>query len=190
MRYGSGRMGPQQPCRTAPFQQPMSTSVNDADPVANIYLHQVQLVEDDVLSLARAMPAEKYDFAPTEGAFAGVRTFGEQVRHLATMIYMTAAIVLQEQSPYAPGRGDNGPASITSKEDVLEYLQGSLAYARKAMASLTTQNQLETVTTYFGPMARSAVAAGVAYHGFNHAVETRFSTREISTNASTTDGSK
>jgi uncharacterized damage-inducible protein DinB len=146
----------------------MSIFVNPSDPVANMYLHQVKLVEDDVLSLARAMPAEKYDFAPTQGAFTGVRTFGEQVRHLATMIYMTAAIVLEEKSPYGPGRGDNGPASITSKDQVLEYLQGSLAYARKAMSSLTNQNQLDTVKTYFGPMARSAVAAGVAYHGFNH----------------------
>jgi uncharacterized damage-inducible protein DinB len=133
-----------------------------------MYLHQVKLVEDDVLSLARAMPAEKYDFAPSQGVFTGVRTFGEQVRHLATMIYMTAAIVLEEKSPYGPGPGDNGPAEITSKEEVLEYLQASLAYARKAMSSLTTQNQLDTIKTYFGPMARSAVAAGVAYHGFNH----------------------
>ena len=48
----------------------MSGPVHDvhaADPVAEMYLHQVKLVEDDVLSLARAMPAEKYSFAPTQG---------------------------------------------------------------------------------------------------------------------------
>jgi hypothetical protein len=146
----------------------MSTSVNDVDPVASMYLQQVKLVEDDVLSLARAMPAEKYDFAPAQGAFTEVRTFGEQVRHLATMIYMTAAIVLEEKSPHGPGPGDNGPASIKSKEEILDYLRASLAYARKAMSSLTVLNHLDPVKTYFGPMARSAVAAGVAYHGFNH----------------------
>jgi hypothetical protein len=84
------------------------------------------------------------------------------------MIYMTAAIVLEEKSPYGPGPGDNGPAAIRSKAEVLEYLQGSLAYARKAMSSLTEKNQLDPVKTYFGPMARSAVAAGIAYHSFNH----------------------
>ncbi len=143
-----------------------------ADRVAGMYLHQVKLVEDDVLSLARAMPAEKYGFAPSsdqsQGAFTGVRTFGEQVRHLATMIYMTAAIVLQEKSPYSPGANDNGPDSVRSKEEILEYLQGSLAYARKAMGSLTEANHLDPIPTYFGPMARSAVAAGVAYHSFDH----------------------
>jgi hypothetical protein len=149
----------------------MSTPVqitHAANPVSEMYLHQLKLVEDDVLTLARAMSADQYDFAPGQGTFTGVRTFGEQVRHLATMIYMTAAIVLEEKSPYGPGPGDNGPASIRSKAEVLEYLQGSLAYARKAMSSLTEKNHLDPVKTYFGPMARSAVAAGIAYHSFNH----------------------
>ena len=84
------------------------------------------------------------------------------------MIYMTAAIVLEEKTPYGPGVNDNGPDSIRSKEEILEYLQGSLAYARKAMSSLTEKNQLDPIQTYFGPMARVAVAAGVAYHSFNH----------------------
>ena len=52
------------------------------------------------------------DFRPTNGEFAGVRTFGEQVKHAATMIYMTAAIVLEEKSPYGPGTNDNGPDSV------------------------------------------------------------------------------
>jgi uncharacterized damage-inducible protein DinB len=84
------------------------------------------------------------------------------------MIYMTAAIVLQEKSPYGPGINDNGPDSIRSKDEILEYLEGSLTYARKAMASLTEKNHLDPIPTYFGPMARSAVAAGVASHSFNH----------------------
>jgi DinB superfamily len=136
--------------------------------LADIYLRQVKLVEDDVLSLARAMPAGKYGFAPSQGAFTSVRSFGDQVKHLATMIYMTAAIVLEEKSPYGPGTNDNGPDSIRSKEEILEYVQGALAYARKAMTSLTEKNQLDPIPTYFGPMARSAVAAGVAYHSYNH----------------------
>jgi hypothetical protein len=64
--------------------------------VAAIFQNQLTLVESDVVSLAEAMPAEKYDFKPTAGEFTGVRTFGEQVKHLATMIYMTSAIVLEE----------------------------------------------------------------------------------------------
>jgi hypothetical protein len=139
-----------------------------ANPVANMYNHQLDLVENDVLSLARAMPADKYDFAPTGGGFAGVRTFGEQIRHLATMIYMTAAIVLEERPPYGPGANNNGPDGVRSKDEVIRYLEGAFAYARGAMDSLSEKNQLDPIPTFFGAMPRVAVAAGVVYHSYNH----------------------
>jgi len=138
------------------------------NPVAEVYDHQVDLIEHDVVGLARAMPADKYDFAPSQGAFAGVRTFGEQVKHIATMIYMTAALVLDEKPPVDLGTSDNGPDSIRSKEEILKYLEGSRAYAHKATASLTEKNQMDPIQTYFGPMARCAVAVGVAYHSYDH----------------------
>jgi hypothetical protein len=139
-----------------------------ADPVADAYLRQLALVESDVVGLAQAMPADAYDFRPAGGAFTDVRTFGEQVRHLATMIYMTAALVLGEKSPYGPGPNDNGPATIQGKAQIVEYLQGSIAYARRAMTSLTEKNHLDSVSTYFGSQPRIEVAAGVIYHSYNH----------------------
>ena len=42
-----------------------------------------KMVENDFTSLAEAMPEEKWSFKPTQGAFADVRTFGEQVKHVA-----------------------------------------------------------------------------------------------------------
>ena len=137
-------------------------------PVAEMYDAQVTLVEDAVLSLAEAMPAAKYEYCPTDGTFAGVRTFGEQVRHLATMIYMTSALVMEERSPYGPGTHNNGPGDIRSKEQIVRFLAESIAYARRAMASLTEANHMDPVPSAFGSMPRSAVAAGVAYHSFNH----------------------
>ena len=137
-------------------------------PVAKMYDDQVTLVEDAVVSLAEAMPSDRYDFVPADGDFAGVRTFGEQVRHVATMIYMTSALVLEEQSPYGPGTQNNGPDELRSKEEILEFLRESLTYARRAMASLTEDNHMDPVPSAFGKMPRSAVAAGVAYHSFNH----------------------
>jgi hypothetical protein len=145
-----------------------SSSLMAADPITDMYAKQVDLVEHDLVSLARAMPAENYDFRPADGSFAGVRTFGEQVKHAATMIYMTAAIVLQERSPYGPGTNDNGPDSVQGKGQIVEYLERAIAYARRAVASLTEQNQLDPLPTYFGPQPRVAVAAGIAYHSYNH----------------------
>ena len=142
--------------------------VSSQDPVTTMYEDQLTLVEHEVRSLAEAMPAEAYDFAPDAGAFDGVRTFGEQVRHLATMIFMTAARVLEEPSPHGPGRHNNGPDGLRSKAEILAYLNEAMAYARRALGSLTTGNHLDLVPSAFGPMPRAAVAAGITYHSFNH----------------------
>jgi hypothetical protein len=139
-----------------------------ADPVADAHLRLVNLVEQDFLGLANAVPAEHYDFRPAIGAFEGARTFGEQVKHAATMIYMTAAIVLGEKSPYGPGTRDNGPDAVQGKEQIVEYLASSLEYAKRAMASLTEHNHLDRLTTYFGTQLRAEVAAGVLYHSYDH----------------------
>jgi len=40
-------------------------------------------LEQDFSSLAEAMPEDKWTFKPTQGEFNGVRTFGEQVKHVA-----------------------------------------------------------------------------------------------------------
>jgi hypothetical protein len=133
-----------------------------------MYLKQVDLVEHDLVSLAQAMPADKYSFRPSGGQFDDVRTFGEQVKHAATMIFMTAAIVLEEKSPYGPGTNDNGPDDLQGKEQIVDYLKRSIAYARKAMSSLTEKNHLDPLNTYFGSQSRIEVAAGVGFHSYNH----------------------
>ena len=139
-----------------------------ANAMSTVYQNQLALVESDVVRLAEAMPADRYDFRPAGGEFAGVRTFGEQVRHLATMIYMTAAIVRQEKSPYGPGANDNGPDDLRTKEAIVVYLKASIAYARQAIASLTEQNALDPLRTYFGSQPRIEVAAGIVYHSYGH----------------------
>jgi hypothetical protein len=138
------------------------------DRIATMYQNQLTLVETDIVSLAEAMPADRYDCRPATGEFTGVRTFGEQVKHVATMIYMTGAIVLGEKSPYGPGRNDNGPEEVRSKAQIVDFLKASIAYARLAMGSVTEQNALDPVTTYFGTQSRVEVAAGVAFHSYNH----------------------
>ena len=138
------------------------------DPVARMYDDQVTLVENDVLSLAEAMPANKYDFVPEDGDFTSVRNFGEQVKHLATMIYMTSALVMEEKSPYGPGTHNNGPNDVCTKEEIVLYLQDSFAYARRAMATLTENNHMELISSAFGRPPRSSVASGITYHSFNH----------------------
>jgi hypothetical protein len=146
----------------------MTVPAYGPDKVSDLFGRQLDLVEHDVVALAEAMPADTYDFRPCDGAFEGVRSFGEQVKHMATMVYMTSAIVLQEKSPYGPGPGDNGPEKVQGKDQIVAYLKSSLAYARTAINYLSEKNQLDPLKTYFGSQPRVEVAAGIIYHSYNH----------------------
>ena len=55
--------------------------------------------EDRIVAVAEAMPAEKYNFAPTAGEFHGVRTFAEQLKHIAADNYLLGAGILGEKPP-------------------------------------------------------------------------------------------
>jgi hypothetical protein len=55
------------------------------------------------VSAADAMPADKYGFAPTDGEFKGVRSFGQQVKHLAATDHILAAAALGEEPPADAG---------------------------------------------------------------------------------------
>ena len=43
----------------------------------------LQFAEGNFLGVAEAMPEDKYSYIPTGGNFDGVRSFGEQVKHVA-----------------------------------------------------------------------------------------------------------
>ncbi len=140
-----------------------------ANPLASFYDSQLKGAESDVTSLAAAMPANKYDFAPTNGAFTGVRTFAQQVKHLATVMYQVSAAALNQKPPVDTGSGDNGPDSVRTKDQVLAYLKGAFAFAHKSIATLTEQNQLENVKSPFGgTMPRVLTASMVTSHTFDH----------------------
>ncbi len=59
----------------------------------------VKTIESELVPAAEAMPEDKYDFAPTSGEFKGVRTFAQQVKHIATVNYMVGAAILGEKPP-------------------------------------------------------------------------------------------
>jgi len=146
------------------------SNVFAADAVGQIFDSQIQTLDHEHLPLAQAMPAEKYDFAPTAGSFKGVRTFADQVRHMATVIYMLSGALLGEKPPVDIGKDDNGPAALKTKAQLVDYLKGALAYAHKAAQSVASQNELEDISSPFGPgkMKRLAIVSMIAWHSFDH----------------------
>ena len=101
--------------------------------------------EKDVVSAADAMPEDKYSFAPTAGGqFAGVRTFAQQVKHLAANNYRMAARILG-QTPTPDQEFETGPETVQSKEQIMDYVKGSFMALHQAVATTTADNALTPV---------------------------------------------
>lgn len=141
----------------------------DAPPVAKMHDGVLSAAEKEIVSLAEAMPADKYNFAPTQGAFDGVRTFGQQVKHLAAVMYMVSAASLSEAPPVDTGK-EAGPADAITKEQIVAYLKGAFTYAHKAMNALTADNENSLIPSPFGQgkMMRGAAADVAVWHSFDH----------------------
>src|SRR5271167_4720587 len=129
----------------------------------------IKTVEGEFVPAAEAMPEDKYDFAPTNGEFKGVRTFAQQIKHVAAINYLVAASILGEKPP-VDTNGEKAPDSVKSKADILKFLKDSFAYAHKAVATITDANALEPIPSPFGQAktTRLIVALILSWHGFDH----------------------
>jgi hypothetical protein len=65
------------------FAQQGEIPKNIADSVGD----SLHYTEDEFYSIAQAMPDAKFDYIPTAGNFEGVRSFAEQVKHVACANY-------------------------------------------------------------------------------------------------------
>jgi uncharacterized damage-inducible protein DinB len=128
----------------------------------------ISIGQKEFTDAADAMPEDKYSFAPTNGEFKGVRTFAQQVKHVAAVNYIFGSSILGEKPPVDVG-GENGPDSVKTKAEIMKFLNDSFVYLKKALGSITDKNQLDQVTV-FGEMkmARASVGAFSTAHPFDH----------------------
>jgi uncharacterized damage-inducible protein DinB len=129
----------------------------------------VSNLEHEFTPAANAMPEDKYAFAPSEGEFKGVRTFAEQVKHVAAVNYELGAALLEQKPPVDIG-DESGPESVRSKTDVLKYLKESFAYVHKAIATINEKNLVDPLRSPFGEgsVTRLSLVTTVVAHGFDH----------------------
>jgi uncharacterized damage-inducible protein DinB len=152
----------------AAFAQAAKTK-DERRTVTELLQRNVSNFEHEFVPAVDAMPADKFDFAPTNGEFKGARTFGQQVKHVAAVNYELAAALLEQKPPVDIG-DESGPASITSKDDILKYLKDSFEYVHKAIATVSDSNLTGTVKSPFGEgaVSRLGLAMSVPSHGFDH----------------------
>ena len=148
----------------------MHAAEGDLSPTARVFDSQLSNLEREVVSLAEAVPAEKYSFAPKNGEFANVRTFAQQVTHIATVNFAISSRILGEAVPVDVGKDENGSADLKTKEAIVDYLKRSFAYTHKAMRSLTEENLMAQIDSPFGKnkVSRLSLVTLPQWHGFDH----------------------
>jgi hypothetical protein len=126
--------------------------------------------ETHAVPAADAMPDAGYSFAPATsmGEFKGVRTFAQQVKHLAADNYWMAALILGD-SATPDMYNETGPDSVRTKADVLEYLRGSFAALHKAVGTIDSDNVVRpTRTPSAWQKTRLSFAIDAVAHSFDH----------------------
>ena len=118
-------------------------AANPALGARGIFDQQLSITEHEVMNLVEAMPPDKYNFAPSEGAFAHARTFGVQARHIAFCLNEVAVALLGEKMLAHPDQ--EGPRNLTTKDDIVKYLKDAFAHAHRAIGTLTNDNLLEPI---------------------------------------------
>jgi uncharacterized damage-inducible protein DinB len=134
---------------------------------------QLTLIEKSMMGAVKAMPADKFSFAPSQPIFAPgqktefakVRTFAQQATHVAEANYFFYNIV----SGLKPDVDTKNIEKLTSKDDVVAALAGSFAFAHKAIATLTATNAFEVIKSPEpGFQTRGTLASFGISHCWDH----------------------
>ena len=105
---------------------------------AQIYAKLFTSQQNEVISAAEAMPADKYDFKPNKGTFEGVRTFGQQLTHIAASQYYYFG-----NFGVTGGVDSDAIDKLTKKDDIIQALRNSYAFAQQAIDTITVENAFE-----------------------------------------------
>ena len=118
---------------------------------------QLSIEERELIGAADAMPEDKYSFAPTNGEFKGVRTFAQEVKHVATVNNRFFGAILGQPptTPASQFEAENGPNSIQTKAQIIQYLRDSFALGHKAIATITADNAFVAMKTPPTPFLRT-----------------------------------
>jgi hypothetical protein len=114
-------------------------------------------MEKQFVSAAEAMPEDKFNFAPapTLGEFKGVRSFGDQVKHVAETNWY---FFHDPTKPMVDNRADI--EKLKTKAEIVQALKDSFVQAHAYVGSITAENAF--VMTEHGTRAGNA-AFGMAH---------------------------
>lgn len=135
---------------------------------------QLNLIEGEMMGAVKAMPAEKYNFAPYAAIFvpgqktvypSGIRTFAQQATHVAEANYFFFSSVSGEK----PDVDMKAILKLTQKDEVVAALAASFAFGHKAISTLTPSNAFEVLKSPEpGLQTRATLSTFAVAHAFDH----------------------
>ena len=140
---------------------------------AEAFDSQLSVIEGEMMSAVKAMPADKFGFAPSAAIFvpgqttefATVRTFAQQATHVAEANYFFYGII----SGLKPDVDPQAILKLTKKDEVVAALAGSFAFGHRAIATLTAANAFEVIKSPEpGFQTRATLTAFGIAHAFDH----------------------
>ena len=141
--------------------------------IASAIDREITLVEKEVVEAAEAMPEDKFDFSPEKlnlpgSDYKGVRTFGEQLKHIAASNYLIWSPIAGEKPPGTVNDG-KGPDNMKSKADIIKFLKDSFTFRHKAVATLNDSNLVQPIIrNNRPPTTRLFLATFAPAHAFDH----------------------
>jgi len=146
------------------------TKTAAAPTIASAIDREIGAVEKEILEAAEAMPENKYNFSPESlnipgSDYKGVRTFAFEVKHVAASNYAIWSPLTGEKFP-ADFLGGNGPESVKTKAEIVQFLKDSFALGHRAAATLTTENMLQNAEG--SKSSRLHRATFAVAHAFDH----------------------
>jgi hypothetical protein len=138
---------------------------------------QLTQIENTFINAAKAMPAEKYSFAPSQSIFApgqavkydGVRTFAQLVTHTIQANYRFFGAIGGIKPDPSVDMAAIG--NLKSKDEILKALADTFAFAHKAVANVTAANAFESVRGMQSRASTFAAAMGHAEDEYGQVVE-------------------
>ena len=96
-----------------------------------------------------------------------MRTFAELVKHVACANYAFFNEVEHKEPP--PRCESGGPSPARTKDELMQYLRESFAYAGQVMRRLTPANALDAVEgPYGGKTTRLGISTLAVWHATDH----------------------
>jgi uncharacterized damage-inducible protein DinB len=128
-----------------------------------VYGKLLSLLEEQFVGAAEAMPEDKYDFAPpaTAGEFKGVRTFGEEVKHVAQA---NGYFFHDPTKPMVDTKADFD--KLKTKAEIVKALKDSFVQAHAYVDGITAENAfVMTANGTRGGMAAFGIAHFMDHYG-------------------------